>query len=144
MAKTTAMKTLLLLLFPILLFVQDCDYLKNETDEFTGQRTIATKSLTIAPGVQASFMRVGKLTAMNIAVTDLGCVSSDSYVILLYTDSTTQQIDHAIGVACDSPVFMGLIGQGKKVAKIRIHFTTTKDVVIDDQDFLIDGLKCIE
>lgn len=139
------MKTLLLLLlFPTLLCAQDCQYERKQVDEFTGKKNIATKFALIAPGVQASFMRVGKLTALNIGVTDLGCVSSDSYIILLYTDSTTQRVDHATQGSCKSPVLVGIISQGKKVSKIRIHFSETKDVIVDNQDFLIDGLKCIE
>lgn len=143
------MKTLILLLFPFILFAQDpdtCKYQRNDVDEFTNDRTIVTELEIITPGVMGYFARVGKLKAFKFnTASDLGCVSSDSYIILKYSDGTTKKINHVGEIDCgDHPYFIGVISTAKKVSKMRIHFSRTLDIIVDNPNFLIEGLKCIE
>ncbi|KKN74653.1 hypothetical protein LCGC14_0388550 [marine sediment metagenome] len=45
------MKTLLVLLFPTLLFAQDCKYKRNEVDKFTKTKVIQTKGVKVLYGL---------------------------------------------------------------------------------------------
>lgn len=138
------MKTLLLILLPIISYSQ-CEYRVNEVDEFTGNVKKIIKSEKIAPRLTSYLARIGDLTAIYFwALDDLGCVSSRSYVILKYTDGTTEEIKHVTGIDCGSPTFTGVIETGKAVEKIRLHFDTTQDYVVKDQDFIINGLECVK
>lgn len=138
------MKTLLLILLPILSYAQ-CEYRVNEVDEFTGNVKKITKSVKIAPRLTSYMARIGDLQAIYFwALDDLGCVSSNSYAILLYTDGTKEIIKHVTRIDCASPTLVGVVDTGKAVEKIRLHLDTTQDYVVKDQDFIINGLECIK
>ena len=139
------MKTLLLLLFPTLLYGQ-CEYSENKIDEFTGDTVKMTKPNKIAWGTRVFF---SKTSINGIAIMSLiyqgqiGCVTDESYVTFKYVDGTTEKIYHMAGINCTSPGFTGLVKNGKEVEKIRIRFTDSRDIVVKDKDFLIDGMACV-
>lgn len=135
---------LLLLIYPTLLFAQDCEYSENKIDEFTGDSVKVTKPNKIAWGTRVTFYKAGDKTLMGLIYQgQIGCVTKESYVIFKYTDGTTEKVFHISDIDCTTPSFLGYVKKGKEVAKIRIRFTDSRDIVVKDKDFLTNGWKCV-
>lgn len=139
------MKTLLLLLFPTLLYGQ-CSYSENKIDEFTGDTVKTTKLNKIAWGTRVLFSRTKTKDMVAIFLIyqgQIGCVTEQSYITFKYTDGTTETVYHMGDIECATPSFRGFVSTSKQVEKIRIRFTDSRDIVVKKKDFLIDGIGCI-
>ena len=136
-------------------FAQDCKYKVNEVDDFTGSVKKITKFEPVGKSdvgiLKASVIRVGEVYAVTFQFSaDLECLSSDSYALVKFTDGTTLNINNIASIDCgDNPTFIGSITKdsflrSKTIDKIRLKYDYYTDVLITNQSFLIEGLKCVE
>ncbi len=137
----------LLLLIPVLSFGQDCKYRMHKVDEFTNKATIYTKLEKIGPSLRVQFVRIGDEKYMRMKYDlNIGCASSDSYVILKYENDSTEKLMYIGETNCSSPVFASLLPDNiDSIKKVRIrHSRSYRDVKISKPSFLIKGVKCLD
>lgn len=138
--------------------LSDCKYWKNEVDEFTGDVKKYTKSQKIGKSKYSylnmelrrfddSYLIFARYTG------DLGCVSSDSYIMIKLQNGETVKIINFGDVDCgeNAPMYFDLSKDNfntllqSPVDKIRVSGTEYyADIDMLKPNFFIDYLKCIE
>lgn len=138
-----------------------CDYSRNEVDEFTGRKITTTKlskAKTKADISVALYVSAGSvsdkedstqtLTLALIPSTAVGCVSSSSKAIFLWADGMTEEITHAGSIECGNPSHLIIMQEGSRLlteqpTKVRLYFTKGYvDVELLD-DSIIKALGCL-
>lgn len=134
-----------------------CKYIKNEVDEFTGNKKIV---LNISPignskliKLQASMSAIDTLKYIHLYMNAdyLGCVSSESYAIFKFLDGTTLRLFHAGKINCKTPIMALKLSEedikkfeSSTVDKIRISLSeSSEDVTLSNNQYFINGLKCL-
>lgn len=131
----------------------NCEYEKNEVDEFTGNKTTITKMAVLGANLNGQAHHINGKTFLNFAYTlPMGCVNVDSYVIILFADGSTEKLLNVSKEDCGSAPMLKVeitdkmsIFKVRDIEKIRIVMTDgTADVILNDREF-IKGLlhKCI-
>ncbi len=138
--------------------LSDCKYWKNEVDEFTGDVKKYTKSQKIGKS-KYSFLNM-ELRRFNDSYLiyarytgDLGCVSSDSYIMIKLKNGETIKLINFGDIDCgdNAPMYFYLSKENFKkllqspVDKIRVRGTKYySDIDMLKPNFFIDYLKCIK
>ncbi len=138
--------------------LSDCKYWKNEVDEFTGDVKKYTKSQRIGKSkyyylnmelrrFDDSYLIFARYTG------DLGCVSSDSYIMVKLENGETIKLINFGDIDCgdNAPMYFDLSKENfnklinSPVDKIRVSGTEYyADIDMLKPKFFIDYLKCIE
>jgi hypothetical protein len=130
-----------------------CSLTIDEIDEFTGDTKKVTKDVLIGKGVgnlYASIGRINETKALYVKhKSDLGCVSSSSYIIIKWTDGTTTKLEHVGSIDCgDDITFITIVNENehnKSMEKIRVNYSDYyDDVTVNDKNFLINGFNCVK
>ena len=131
----------------------NCEYEKNEVDEFTGDKTTITKQVKLGDNLIAQVHHINGKTFLNVQYTQpLGCANVESFVIFKFTDASTLQFMNLSGEDCgDNPTLkieltdkMSIM-KVRDIEKVRVSYSDNHaDVVVIDQK-LIRGIlnKCI-
>lgn len=132
----------------------DCDFKTNQKDEFTGAQEVMLASKEIAKDLYCTLLSVNKVKAFFLNyVEDLGCLSSDSYIIFKFTDgSTLKMLNTNRDIDCGEGIsFQGIIKKDemdqlskKEIEKIRLSYTdAVRDLDVTDKTHFIFGLACL-
>ena len=136
---------------------QECDYTKNEVDEFTGDIKKNLKFKEVAKNdlgrlhislryLEGTYMLVGHEG-------DLGCVSHDSKIMIKLEDGEILTLDNFGDIDCgDHPTFYfdispaNLIKLNKSpINKIRLYGSDAySDLNPTDKEFFIKNLPCVK
>jgi hypothetical protein len=139
-----------------------CDYSRNEVDEFTGRKITTTKfsKAKAKTGISAELYvsagsvsnKEGATQTLTLALTPstaVGCVStSSSKAIFLWADGTTEEITHAGSIECGNPSHLMIVQEGSRLlteqpTKVRLYFTKGYvDVELLD-DSIIKAIGCL-
>ena len=132
----------------------NCEYEKNEVDEFTGKRTTITKMAKLGENLTAQIHAIDNKTFINFKfVGALGCANVSSFVIFKFTDGTTLKLMNLAPEDCgENPILKVEISENisimkvRDIDKIRLSYSDAHaDVEVTDSD-LIQGIlhKCIK
>ncbi len=138
--------------------LSDCKYWKNEVDEFTGDVKKYTKSQKIGKSKYSSLnMELRRFDDSYLIFArytgDLGCVSSDSYIMIKLKNGETVKLINFGDIDCgeNAPMYFDLSKENfnkllqSPVDKIRVSGTEYySDIDMLKPNFFIDYLKCIE
>ena len=139
------MKTLLLLLFPLIASAQKCEFHTVDHDSIHNIVSMSTNPVEIAPGIEVFFSRLNNTRIMYMTSKEYGCSSPWSYVILRYTDGSSKLISQIVKAdECDNPTIGGYISLPKAVESMDIRFTFDDKIEIVNKDFIIQGLQCLK
>lgn len=131
----------------------NCEYEKNEVDEFTGEKVTITKMATLGPKLTGQAHLLNGKTFLNFKYAgSLGCANVDSYIIILFADGTTLKLMNLAKEDCGENPMLKVeitdkmsIMKVRDIEKIRIGFSDgTADVVVADCCFIKGILhKCL-
>ncbi len=135
----------------------DCKISESSIDEFSGVKTTVIKGNTKVTPYTCDLKMVSfsKGTSTNYVfyanlLKDLGCISYDSKLTILFTDGTTIEIKYMGDTDCgDNFYFYGLIDSyldvlsTKEVKKMRFTGKTYADVEITNSKYFIETLSCL-
>lgn len=138
--------------------LSDCKYWKDEIDEFTGTVKKYTKSQKIGKSTYSHLnMELRRFDDTYFIVAtysgDLGCVSSDSYIIIKLKSGETIKLINFGDIDCgdNASMFFDLSQDDfdkllqSPVDKIRVSGTEYySDIDMLKPNFFVDYLKCIE
>ena len=138
--------------------LSDCKYWKNEVDEFTGTVKKYTKSQIIGKSkyfyLNMELRRFDDSYLIYARYTgDLGCVSSDSYIMIKLKNGETIKLINFGKIDCgdNAQMYFDLSKENfnkllqSPVDKIRVSGTEYyADIDMLKPNFFIDYLKCIE
>lgn len=131
----------------------NCEYEMNQVDEFTGEKITLTKAVKIGESLMAQIHHIKGKTFINVQfIGALGCGNVESFVIIKFTDASTEKFMNLAGEDCgDNPILkieitdkMSIL-KIRDIEKIRVNYSDAHaDITITDQK-LIRGIlnKCI-
>ena len=131
----------------------NCEYEKNEVDEFTGDKTTITKTVQLADNLNAQVHHINGKTFLNIQyIGALGCANVESFIIIKFTDASTLKFMNLAKEDCgDNPMLKVELTEKmsimkvRDIEKIRVSYSDAHaDVTVADQK-LIRGIlnKCL-
>jgi hypothetical protein len=131
----------------------DCDYEKNEVDDFTGDKTTITKFKNLGENLSIQMQHINGKTFLNLQyIGVLGCANVESFVIFKFSDATTLKFMNLSKEDCgDNPILkidltnkMSIM-KIRNIEKIRVTYSDGHaDVIAIDQK-LVKGIlnKCL-
>ncbi|MEX1001006.1 MAG: hypothetical protein WDZ35_02740 [Crocinitomicaceae bacterium] len=131
----------------------DCEYEKNQVDEFTGKKTTITKMKTWGDNLQGQLHLVDNKTFINVYYKGaLGCSNVESYIIIKFMDGSTLKLMNLAKEDCgENPMLKVDITNNisilkvRDIEKIRVGYSDAHaDVSIKDPDYIRGVLnKCL-
>ena len=143
-------KLLLIFLLISVKATAQCDMAVDKIDEFNGDVVKRTSSEYLSEELIGMSMRINDwYYIMMFSTEELGCISDNSYIIILYKDKTTEELYNISPVDCgDRPVF-GICPQTKDVwvkpiDKIRYCPDHCRDYIVSNNFYFVDNFKCLQ
>ena len=139
--------------------VSDCNYWKDEVDDFTGEVKKYTKSQLVGNSEESTLnielRRFNKSYLMYVTYSgDLGCVSNSSWVMFKLLNGETVKLNDFIGdINCDDMnMFYSLTQENidkllkSPIEKIRVQGSENYSDIekVKLPNFFIDNFKCIK
>lgn len=141
----------------------DCKYSRNEIDEFTGAVKRETKAEVIghwsrknyrffASVAQVNEFLYGRINIPSNMTGISVCLSSESYVMVKFTDGEVVRADYIGKIDCDGPTMawgimpdMVTSFSSKAVQGIRIGTSDGyMDLEVNDPELFIRHMRCVE
>ena len=139
--------------------VSDCNYWKDEVDDFTGEVKKYTKSQLVGNSEESTLnielRRFNKSYLMYVTYSgDLGCVSNSSWVMFKLLNGETVKLNDFIGdINCDDMnMFYSLTQENidkllkSPIEKIRVQGSENYSDIekVKSPNFFINNFKCIK
>jgi len=131
----------------------NCEYEKNEVDEFTGEKTVLTKKVSLGNQLSGQLQLLNENYYLNLFYDGpLGCVNVESFIIIKFADASTLKLMNVAKEDCGGAPKMKIdlssnlsILKVRDIEKIRISMSDAQaDITLSDKEY-IKGvlLKCM-
>jgi hypothetical protein len=135
------------------MFDVECEYEKNEIDEFTGEKSVVTKVMKIGTNLNMNASKLNGAILLKFQYIGLlGCSNIDSHIILKFMDGTTLKMANAAKEDCGENPFITadvtkLVSKlkVKNIEKIRVVYSDGQADIEVSQPDIIRGIlnKCL-
>lgn len=130
-----------------------CEYEKNQVDEFTGDKTVVTKTAILGDKLTGYLEVLGGSTFLNLNYDGLlGCVNVESFIIIKFMDASTLNLMNLAKEDCgENPTLKVDLTSNiaklkiRDIEKIRISMSDGQaDITIKQPDYIRGVLiKCL-
>lgn len=131
----------------------NCEYEKNQVDEFTGDKTTITKSIVWAENLNIQVQHLNGKTFLDVQYLGaLGCANVQSFVIIKFADASTLQLMNVAGEDCGENPTLKVeltdkisILKVRDIEKIRVSYSDGHvDLTVNDKKYIRAVLtKCM-